>query len=431
MKDNKNIFNSVLEIFKENYICDHCLGRQYAKILTGYSNKERGFSIRTFIMMALIESNEISNITNVNILKNINYSSKENSEKCWVCQNLFNNLLYWKNEIISKINEFEYTTFLIGTKLNGLLSENEEVLWELIGTSYSEPLKSEVNRELGKLVSKEVNKIVNFLDPDILINVNLQKNEVEISVKPLYISGQYNKYVRGIPQTTWPCRLCNGAGCEKCNNSGRKYNTSVAELIGNYFIEESKGSEFLFHGAGREDIDALMLGNGRYFVLEVKNPKKRNIDLQKSCYNINQRNNGIISVSNLIYCTKNTIKKIKVSNLSKTYRIKVVFQDNISNINLKEALFILSNSTIMQRTPTRVAHRRADMIREKKIYKINLECINKEEKYIILTINCDGGLYIKELISGDFERTKPNLSTLVCCSCIVAELDVIDIENLL
>ena len=42
---NINIINLTIEIFKEGYICDHCLGRQFSKILSGYTNKERGFSI--------------------------------------------------------------------------------------------------------------------------------------------------------------------------------------------------------------------------------------------------------------------------------------------------------------------------------------------------------------------------------------------------
>jgi tRNA pseudouridine synthase 10 len=44
-------------------------------------------------------------------------------------------------------------------------------------------------------------------------------------------------------------------------------------------------------------------------------------------------------------------------------------------------------------------------------------------------IRCDGGLYIKELVSGDGGRTKPNLSELLGTEveAEVKELDVMDV----
>ena len=50
---------------------------------------------------------------------------------------------------------------------------------------------------------------------------------------------------------------------------------SVEELIAKIALKYTKSDDESFHGCGREDIDALMLGRGRPFVLELKNPKKR------------------------------------------------------------------------------------------------------------------------------------------------------------
>ena len=43
----------------------------------------------------------------------------------------------------------------------------------------------------------------------------------------------------------------------------------------------SGGKEHFFHGMGREDIDALCLGEGRPFVLELSEPRIRDIDLDE------------------------------------------------------------------------------------------------------------------------------------------------------
>jgi len=56
---------------------------------------------------------------------------------------------------------------------------------------------------------------------------------------------------------------------------------SIEEFISPEFIEASKATDSKFHGAGREDIDVRMLGTGRPFIIELKNPKIRAIDLHK------------------------------------------------------------------------------------------------------------------------------------------------------
>ena len=424
---NQNIVDLTMNIFKEGYVCDHCLGRQFSRILSGYTNKERGFSIRTFLKMSLYESGKINEIKNINILNNFN---NKNNEKCWICQNIFEKIDILKKKVLHKIKDIEYSTFLIGTKLNGLLSENEELVWELYGTKYTEPLKCEINREIGKSIIRETNKNVDFLNPDLLIIINLKENEIEIKSKSLYIKGYYNKYKRGIPQTNWKCNFCNGIGCSNCNNTGNKYNNSISQMIGSVLKRESLGSDTIFHGVGREDIDVLMLGTGRPFILEIINPKKRNINLKLIEKIINNNNYNIISVSKLEYCSKENIKILKSTPLSKTYKLIIKFENNILEKLFDDSLLLLSNSIIKQRTPIRVVHRRSDIIRIKKISSINKLYFSSFEKLAIIKIKCDGGLYIKELINGDQNRTNPNLSSLIGCNCYVKELDVIDIEKL-
>ena len=48
--------------------------------------------------------------------------------------------------------------------------------------------------------------------------------------------------------------------------------------------------------------------------------------------------------------------------------------------------------------------------------------------YAIITVHCEGGLYVKELVSGDEGRTKPSLSELLGAPALVEELDVINVD---
>ena len=37
----------------EQHVCDHCLGRQFAQLMHGYSNDERGQMIKTVVAMGM------------------------------------------------------------------------------------------------------------------------------------------------------------------------------------------------------------------------------------------------------------------------------------------------------------------------------------------------------------------------------------------
>ena len=87
---------------------------------------------------------------------------------------------------------------------------------------------------------------------------------------------------------------------------------------------------------------------------------------------------------------------------------------------------MLSNIVIQQRTPIRVIHRRSDRLREKQIYSVKIKKISGIK--LELTIDCQGGLYVKELISGDGGRTSPSLSEILGTEAKCTRLDVLKVD---
>ena len=85
----------------------------------------------------------------------------------------------------------------------------------------------------------------------------------------------------------------------------------------------------------------------------------------------------------------------------------------------------LSGTTVRQQTPQRVMHRRADLIRERYIYKVKVKKVSL--KRALLEIRCQGGLYVKELVSGDEGRTNPNVSDLLNNRAKTLRLDVLNV----
>lgn len=398
------IIETARKIIKEGPICDHCLGRQFAKISSGVSNEKRGKILKE-------------------VLKEKGEQLKEG--KCWVCNSLFANLEAWVSKALEKLKEYEFDSFLVGTKVSGMLLENEELMWEIADASYAEPLKAELNREVGKRIEHETRKIADFEMPEVVVILNLWTEKVELQVNSVFIYGRYRKFKRGIPQTRWLCRECRGRGCKRCNFTGKMYEESVEELISGSILEEFKGEDMVLHGCGREDIDARMLGSGRPFVVEIKEPGRRNVDLRLLEEKVKEENRDKVEVAGLQYVKRGMIAKIKDVKADKTYRVEVELKTKVLEEDLKNALDKLSGAVIEQRTPTRVLHRRADLVRKRKVYSAKLVAF---EEPISLEIKCDGGLYIKELVSGDGGRTKPSLSELLGTEADVKELDVVDVD---
>ena len=131
----------------------------------------------------------------------------------------------------------------------------------------------------GKKIAAVTKKLAEYKKPDVVVLVRPFTGEVILQSNPLYIRGAYKKLVRGIPQSRWFCRSCRGEGCPKCNGTGKMYSESVEEIIAGPLLEKTGGEDVAFHAAGREDVDARMLGTGRPFIMEVKKPRRRFIDL--------------------------------------------------------------------------------------------------------------------------------------------------------
>jgi tRNA pseudouridine synthase 10 len=186
----------------------------------------------------------------------------------------------------------------------------------------------------------------------------------------------------------------------------------------------TEGEEIAFHGAGREDVDARMLGSGRPFVLEVKKPKKRFIDLKKLEQKINDGAEGKIEVHKLRFADKDVVRRLKKAEAAeKVYRALMEFDHDVSDEDLKRIEKTLSDATIHQQTPQRVLHRRADLTREKYIYRAKVKRLSRNRAE--MQIRCQGGLYIKELITGDKGRTEPSVSEILNVKATPLQLDVL------
>jgi len=338
---------------------------------------------------------------------------------CILCGGIFDRIDEIANRILEKITEHEFGSFDVGIRLYGSINSMMRFLREKYGIE--DDFRDALRKELVKAISSKTGKR-RKIGGDISILFNPEDLSFQINVRSVYIYGRYIKRVRNLSQTRWICRNCMGDGCELCNFEGKKY-LSVEDLIINPAVQMFRGDNGFLHGAGREDVDARMLGTGRPFILEISKPKKRSIDLSLLEKAVNNYANGRVRVTFISYVDSVSVSKLKNAKFSKIYRAVIRFNEEIDEKSVIKALKDLEGMTIHQRTPKRVEHRRADMVRTRNVYGAKLVMI--KNRVAVVEIHAESGLYIKELISGDSGRTKPSLAELVGMDCHVEKLDVV------
>ncbi len=444
-----DVLQKAEKLLHNHVLCDQCLGRQFAWLSTETTNDERGKAVKTVLVMTADEQIRSGLKENgVHLLRNLasnglseqagslckRYDIEyEKKESCYLCSqnnhSVFERIPSISKRVMEQLDEIQFDTFLVGTIPIAELAEREDELRANNNLLYGETFKSDFNREIGKYLDTMMPQEVDFKQPDVVVLYDMAQDDFKLQINPVFIYGRYRKLVRGIPQSRWDCKSCGGKGCEECNNTGRKYPDSVSEYIGTPSLEILNGTRFKVHAAGREDIDVLMLGTGRPFVLEVSEPRIRHPDLDELRKVINHHASEKIEVLGLRMSERSEAQglKLEASENIKEYKAKIRVEGEVTEEMLKKAERELTGVTIKQRTPKRVSHRRSDLIREKIVHEVTLE--RESNNMLSARFSVQGGTYVKELISGDEGRTVPSVSSVLDRFCECTELNVIAIES--
>lgn len=438
-----SILATALEMLEKFPLCDNCLGRQFALLGRGLENNERGHALKLALTMQasaltlcknakgskqlrILASNGFSGDAEETLRQYGKRAPREKPEVCFLCDNRFQFLEGLLTTAFNELASYEYTSFLVGVELPVPVEEREDEFKAMFNAGYSESVKHEFGRLIGKQIECLSGKNADYRKPDVAVVVNPWTEAITLNVNPLFVFGRYRKLVRDIPQSKWFCSSCRGRGCEKCGGTGKMYPESVEELVSKPFLEAAVGEKTAFHASGREDVDAKMLGAGRPFVIEITRPRRRFFDLAEIESAVNIFGRGKVEVSGLRFSNRDTVRKLKkAESAQKEYRVLVEFERDVSKEQLKVLEEKLSSSVVKQQTPLRVLHRRADLIREKYIYWVKVKKVARRQAE--LKVRCQGGLYVKELVSGDEGRTKPSVSELFNTGAKTLKLDVLKV----
>ncbi len=439
-----DILHDALRMLETHPLCDHCLGRQFAMLGHGIENDGRGKALKLTLtltahalllsenkegveILKILATNGFSKVAHEILRKNRKRIAKRDfPQTCFLCEDKFTSVDHLTKNILKILESYEYHNFLVGVQLPLLVEEREDEFRANLEVHHSESMRNEFGRLFGKKIAEDNGKPVEFMKPEVVVLVNPFSEAVKLQINPLFVGGRYKKLVRGIPQSKWFCTNCRGKGCKKCDWTGKMYSESVEEIIGKPFLEATSGLKSSFHASGREDIDARMLGTGRPFVIEITNPKKRFLELDELKKRVNVFGRAKVQVSNLWFANKQAVRELKKGEATqKEYFVTIEFENEIKSRDLQPLKERLTNTTINQRTPLRVLHRRADLTREKYIYNVDVKKLSPKKAE--MKIRCQGGLYVKELVTGDEGRTTPNVSEILKNRAKPIKLDVLKV----
>ncbi len=417
------------EILKNYPLCDHCLGRLFAKMGLELGNDERGKAIKTLLSMHLHVDHRNGNISREELKRYaINagdpitrlyskiYNEEVKTNKCYICENKINRQYFNKHaeEIYKILKEYDASTFLIGVSLPQDVSLRELEVASNLNLETSESIKNEIKREVGKIIKNKYGLEPDFTYPDVVVVINYSNERYNIVVNPLLFHGVYWKRGRNISHTVWIGR-----------RGVKEYPYSIEEFLNDNLNKLFNSEKIVHHASGREDVDARMLGTGRPLVVEIKKPRRRKVTLEELNKILHKQLievclTGKSSHSIIEYLKGEGSKKIKIYKLL-FYTEKPIEESIIKRIELE-----FKNRIINQRTPTRILRRKKDYLRKRRVYELKVRKIHDQVYEAI--IKCDGGLYVKELVHCDNGRTSPCFSEILGARAYPLELDVIGIE---
>jgi len=417
------------EVISEYALCDSCLGRQFASLDRTFGNREKGHALKMVLHMqaqmhasterkealrslkALAESGYEPSLT---ALRKMRRRLDVATRPCYICSGFMDRLEEFSIKAISSLGDVECSTVMVGCKMPLQVEEREDELKARFKLRHGENIRYEVTREIGRHIQALAGKRMDKLRPDVTLIVRLPEGEAEVNINPIFFKGRYRKLVGGIAQTRAPWLK----------------GESIEEIVGVPLLEATQGEDMKFHGAGREDADARMTGNGRPFVIEIIRPKRRTVDLASIEEGLKERQKGRLEILGLSKADKGDVVRVKVfgEKARKTYRAIIRFDREMGESDLAQLEQGLADAMIAQRTPTRVLRRRGDRVRQKRLYRVSLKMISPDT--VEGVFQCDGGLYIKELISGDEGRTRPSLSEMAERKAECIELEVLDVGEI-
>lgn len=403
---------------KKGDICDGCLGRCFGDRDDDLSNEARGEALRRSVAMGHDEP--IAHIDPID---------------CWVCEGARPDVNTWTARVIEAVADITFETFQVGTRLPSSIEEREAELREAAGLEADAgvPLNTEYNRAVGTRLEGRLDAEVDFDYPDVVMILDVESADVELQLNPAYLGGRYRKLEPGLDQRIRICRVCNGGGtewrdgqsmpCDACDGTGYDTKESIEWYITESVQDAMDGTEVIFNAAGREDKEVLVLGEGRPFVIEVKEARFRPPDMTQIRELIATASDQVIAVDGLAKAKRGLVEHLTQTPVRETYRLEVSFAEAVSAEAFATAIEELDEGSVRQRVER--GERVTDQIR--KLSEVGGELTN--DKTAVVEMVATKGISLEALMVGGSDRSEPSLADLVASDVSLESIAVVAVDG--
>jgi tRNA pseudouridine synthase 10 len=265
-----NILDDVSAILSEHRLCRHCLGRLFGGLSGEMTNLERGEALITTLTLSVyrdvledrkgdirLAKRLVSNfgITPLeDLLLRYGHGPVENStEICDICQGKLREVQEIADLIRKDLADFEFRTFHIGTIVPSEIERKEDEIRSRFHLKYSENIKNEFSREIGKIIENTMTDKTYSRRPDVRVEVNPYTREISFFSKKILVEGDVEILDEDAPVFAKVCPACAGGGCEKCGFTGKEEGESFEYEVGKRLIEMARGRQWKFGMTKKDD----------------------------------------------------------------------------------------------------------------------------------------------------------------------------------
>lgn len=422
MSTDMDLLGATETAFDTGPVCDWCLGRCFADHGAGLTVAERGWALRVVHHMEADEPSE-----------------PVEPADCWVCEGASDvDFDEWTDRVSEALANVTFETFQIGTRPPEEIIENDRTLREQAGLPPDAGLtfNAVVNSEIGDRLENRTRARQDPDQPNVVVVLDIVGGRVEVQINPVYLYGRYRKLESGLVQRVRQCPDCDGTGtvegedepisCERCAGSGRL--PSVEELVAWPLRDAMDASEVVFQTAGREDVDMLMLGTGRPFVLELKEPRHRVTDLADLETAIREPAAGRVEIDHLAFATPDIVGFVTQNSFRQRFELTLEFTDPVDELAFRDAVDTLDGLTIRR-------HLRLEELakgqRPHEVIRQLQDVVGKwrDEWTAALEFEVDSGIDPTSIATGDGGETEPSLAEILGTSVEVTTVAVVAVEG--
>ena len=385
-------------VLSEYPLCDRCLGRLFGMLGRGLSNAERGRALKVAVLMRLHarirEGDQEARERLRAIAPNIGaaasriyeelFGSRLEPRPCYICHGLLEGFIEGAaSSAYQALARYNVRSFLIGVRVSPEYVSREEEVRSRFSLKYGESLKSELKREIGKLVQSKYGLAPDFARPEAVATVEFPGGSVEVSVRRLGLAARYVRHDRWSPLRP----------------------TEASPLL-ERLLRVTGGSWAAVQGLVRDEMGVRVLGDGVPVVIEVSRPTSR--DALKPGDRV-EVEGASIEVRSL---DAKPPTQEELSRRVRTYRCVVLSESTLTEASLGLAQASLSGREVTQKVGAHEATGRVRGVRCRLISDHVAECL----------ISVDERVYVRELVTGD--GTSPSLAAALGTrvECLLADL---------